>query len=117
MQGRSWFSLYHLPELPQLPTGGAAMALIAGKAANAEPLALSLLIGPRGLWLAAIPLWFWRCRPERPLAAAALAALRPRRSASCERGRESIPVDALRSRRALALVIGSRCARAPRGRR
>lgn len=76
VQGRSWFSLYHLPELPQLPTGGAAMALIAGKAAaNAGPLALSLLIGPRGLWLAAIPLWLWRCRPERPLAAAALAAL------------------------------------------
>lgn len=74
--GRSWFSLYHLPELPQLPKGADAAGLLASKVVrNAGPLANALFIGPRALWLVAIPLWLWRCRPERPLAAAALTAL------------------------------------------
>ncbi|MFN8586746.1 MAG: hypothetical protein U0704_03005 [Candidatus Eisenbacteria bacterium] len=74
--GRSWFSLYHLPELPELPKGAGAAGLLAAKVArNAGPLANALFIGPRALWLVAIPLWLWRCRPERPLAAAALVVL------------------------------------------
>lgn len=76
VQGRSWFSLYHLPELPQLPTGGEAVSLIAAKMANnAGPLAASLLLGPRGMWLAALALWVAVSRPPRPLAAAALVAI------------------------------------------
>ena len=76
IDGRSWFSLYHLPELPELPKGAAAVSPLVAKAwRNAGPLANALFIGPRAVWLVAIPLWLWRCRPERPLAAAALVTL------------------------------------------
>lgn len=76
VQGRSWFSLYHLPEVPQLPGGGTAVALLSAKVlANLPQLALDMLLGPRGLWLGGLVLWLAVARPACPLAAAAYVAL------------------------------------------
>jgi hypothetical protein len=92
VQGRTWFSLYHLPEPPALPTGLEAAGLLAAKTARNLPrLLLDVLTGPRALWLGALALWLavaaaWRRRPARetdavagdearPVWAAALAAL------------------------------------------
>lgn len=58
VQGRTWFSLYHLPELPLLPTGLEAARLLATKvAANLPRLLLDVFTGPRALWLGAIVVW------------------------------------------------------------
>jgi hypothetical protein len=94
--GRTWFSLYHLPEMPVLPAGVDAARLLAAKVArNLPSLLLGALTGPRGLWVGSIVVWLaaawpWRradagSRPSgeaaaggpdrRPLAVAALALL------------------------------------------
>jgi hypothetical protein len=66
VQGRTWFSLYHLPEMPVLPAGLEAARLLATKAAaNLPRLLLEVLTGPRALWLGAIVLWIVIARPWR----------------------------------------------------
>jgi hypothetical protein len=92
VQGRTWFSLYHLPELPVLPAGLEAARLLATKAAaNLPRLLLDVFTGPRALWLGAIVVWLmvlWHRRSTaardsasardndlRPPAVAALAVL------------------------------------------
>ena len=58
VQGRTWFSLYHLPELPVLPAGlDAARLLMTTAAATLPRLLLDVFTGPRALWLGAIVLW------------------------------------------------------------
>jgi len=75
VEGRSWFELFHRAEVPQVPQGPHALALLAGKSwANLSRLVLPLLSGPRGLWLGALVSWLFT-RPPRPLAAAALVLL------------------------------------------
>jgi hypothetical protein len=74
--GRTWFSLFHLPEVPVVPGGVEAATQIAGKVArNLPALAVAMLVGPRGLWLGGLVGWLVLARPPRPLAAAGLAAL------------------------------------------
>ena len=74
--GRTWFSLYHLPELPSVPSGGEAVRLLAAKVfANLQPLALAMLTGPRGLWLGGLVIWCLARPRPRPLLAAALALI------------------------------------------
>ncbi len=64
VQGRTWFSLYHLPEMPVLPAGLEAARLLATKiAANLPRLLLDVFTGPRALWLGAIALWLVSARP------------------------------------------------------
>ena len=66
VQGRSWFSLYHLPEMPTLPTGLAAVPLLAAKVwSNFRPLLLLVATGPRALWLAASVIWLMLAWPWR----------------------------------------------------
>ncbi|MBI5709903.1 MAG: hypothetical protein HZC42_06305 [Candidatus Eisenbacteria bacterium] len=76
VEGRTWFSLYHLPELPPLPAGFAAAKLLAAKTLrNLPALLLASLTGPRALWLGAIVAWLVALRPPRALAVPALAVL------------------------------------------
>lgn len=71
VEGRTWFSLFHRPELPQVPTGMAALSLLAAKVARNLPnLLLALGTGPRALWAGALLVWLLVTRPARPLAAA-----------------------------------------------
>ncbi len=66
VQGRSWFSLYHLPEMPVLPAGLEAARLLAAKAAaNLPRLLLDVFTGPRALWLGAIVMWVVTAWPWR----------------------------------------------------
>ena len=74
--GRTWFSLYHLTELPKLPHGLEALQLLAGKALrNAPTLILDMFIGPRGLWIGGAVMYLALLRPARPLAAAVGVAI------------------------------------------
>lgn len=58
VEGRSWFSIYHLPDPPELPAGMAAARLLAAKTARNLPnLLLAVGTGPRPLWLGALALW------------------------------------------------------------
>jgi hypothetical protein len=76
IEGRSWFSLYHLPQLPDVPQGAAGRALLAAKVMHNLPkLVTAMLTGPRGLWLGGLVGWLLLVRPPRPLAAAGLVAL------------------------------------------
>jgi len=76
VQGRTWFTLHHLPEPPRLPQGATAAALLAGKVLHNLPrLALSLLTGPRALWLGALVLWVLLARPPHALRVAAITVL------------------------------------------
>lgn len=76
VQGRSWFSLYHLPELPQVPSGAEGARLLAEKVMLNLPRMLKpLLYGPRGVWFAGLAFWLLFARPSRPLFAAGLFAL------------------------------------------
>jgi hypothetical protein len=76
IEGRSWFSLFHLPEAPVVPSGLEAARLVAGKTAARLPDLLALLAaGPRALWIGAVVLWLVLAQPSRPLAAAAAALL------------------------------------------
>jgi hypothetical protein len=53
--GRTWFSLNHLPELPEVPTGLEAVAALTRKlVGNIPTLLLALATGPRTLWIAAL---------------------------------------------------------------
>jgi len=75
VQGRTWFELYHRPQLPDVPHGADGVPLILAKvSANLGRLLPVLLSGPRGLWLGAL-VAFLALRPARPLAAAAVLAL------------------------------------------
>jgi hypothetical protein len=74
--GRTWNSIYHLPELPPLPAGFEAARLLALKAARNLPgLLLAALTGPRALWLGALAAWLASARPPRPLFVAGLVTL------------------------------------------
>ncbi len=76
VQGRSWFSLFHLPEQPNLPHGAEAARLLAAKTMRRLPqLLLALAMGPRALWVGALVLWIMLCRPARPLAVTAWSIL------------------------------------------
>jgi len=76
VQGRSWFSLFHLPEAPAVPHGGDAARLITAKILSRLPqLLLSLATGPRALWTGALVLWLLACRPPRALVVAACGVL------------------------------------------
>lgn len=76
VQGRTWFSMYHLPELPSVPHGTEAVRLLSEKVwRNAPRLGKAVLDGPRGVWLGAIAGWLLLARPARPLAATGLVAL------------------------------------------
>ena len=75
VQGRSWFEIYHQAGLPQLPSLGEGLPLLAAKVASNLPgLVLPMLQGPRGLFLGALVAWLFT-RPRRPLAAAAIVLL------------------------------------------
>ena len=53
--GRTWFSLNHLPQLPDVPHGAAAARALAGKLChNLRVLLLELATGPRTLWVAGL---------------------------------------------------------------
>jgi len=55
VDGRTWFSLNHLPQLPDVPTGSAAaLALESKLARNTVMLAAEIASGPRALWLAGL---------------------------------------------------------------
>ncbi len=74
--GHSWFSLFHLPELPDLPRGAGALAAIAGKVAgNLGAVLVALLSGLRGLWLAALVVWVFLERHRPGLRAVGLVVL------------------------------------------
>jgi hypothetical protein len=76
VQGRTWFTLNHLPEPPRLPGGIEAVGLFAKKMlANLPGLALAVLTGPRALWLGGLLAWIVFARPPRTLRVAALATL------------------------------------------
>jgi hypothetical protein len=70
VEGRTWFSLLHLPQEPDLPRGAEALALLAGKVAGNLPgMLLALATGPRALWIGALAVWL-ATRPPRTLAVA-----------------------------------------------
>ena len=74
--GRTWFSLYHVTEMPQLPHGMEALHLLGAKALkNAPTLLMDMLLGPRGLWIGGALLYLVTLKPARPLAAAVIVAL------------------------------------------
>ena len=51
VEGRTWFSLVHLPAFPPLPHGAEAAGLLAAKLGrNLPKLLLAILTGPRALW-------------------------------------------------------------------
>ncbi|MBI1796657.1 MAG: hypothetical protein HYR74_06345, partial [Candidatus Eisenbacteria bacterium] len=76
VEGRSWFSLFHLPEAPAVPHGLDAARLIAAKIAHRLPaLAATLGAGPRALWIGALAIWAAVGRPPRALAVTAAAIL------------------------------------------
>jgi hypothetical protein len=76
VEGRSWFSLFHLPEQPVVPHGWEAVRLLTIKTIGRLPqLLLALATGPRALWAGALVLWLLICRPARPLAVAAWSIL------------------------------------------
>ena len=76
VEGRSWFSIYHLPEMPEVPHGAAAARLLAAKAVHNLPaLLLAVGTGPRPLWLGALALWAAVTPGPRAPRIAALATL------------------------------------------
>lgn len=75
VQGRDWFEIYHRPALPEVPSLGEGAGLLAAKIGrNLPALVLSMLQGPRGLFLGALVAYLFT-RPRRSLAAAALVLL------------------------------------------
>jgi len=68
VQGRTWFSLFHTPDVPDLPHGGAAASLLAQKLfRNLPGVLLSLAIGVRPLLMGGLALWLGLAR-EAPRA-------------------------------------------------
>jgi len=71
VQGRTWFSLFNLPEPPVLPRGMEALGLMAAKIGRRLPgILAAAATGPRALWAGSLVLWLATCRPQRPLAVA-----------------------------------------------
>ena len=55
VQGRTWFSLNHLPQLPDVPQGSDALLALQAKAAvNLRALLFEIATGPRTLWIAGL---------------------------------------------------------------
>jgi hypothetical protein len=76
VQGHSWFSLFHLPVLPELPKGPAAFGALFGKVVANVPLVLvALLSGLRGLWLVVLIFWVVTERERKGLRAVGLVIL------------------------------------------
>ena len=76
VQGRTWFTLNHMPEPPRLPQGAQAVGLLAAKTlGNLPALVLAATAGLRGLWLGALVAWLLVVRAPRPLRVAALATI------------------------------------------
>lgn len=76
VQGRSWFTLNHLPEWPEVPSGFAAVGLIAQKiVANTPRVLLAVFTGPRALWVGALVLWLVVTQRRDAVWAAGLAIL------------------------------------------
>jgi hypothetical protein len=76
IEGRTWFTLNHLPELPSLPHGFRALGLIASKALRNLPvLLLATGMGPRALWLGALLAWTAFVPAPRTLRVTAAAVL------------------------------------------
>jgi hypothetical protein len=74
--GRTWFSLNHLPELPELPRGADAVRAIAAKVGRNLPALLSSIArGPNALWVGSFALWLGAFRPRRAVAAAGIATM------------------------------------------
>ena len=76
IQGRTWFSLFHLPEMPVLPHGMDVVPLLLSKLGHRLPgLVLALATGPRALWAGSLVLWLIAARPPRALAVVAVTLL------------------------------------------
>ena len=76
VQGRTWFTLFHVPEHPVLPQGMEAVGMVAAKIGRRLPgLLMALATGPRALWAGALALWLMTSRPPRPLAVTGWAVL------------------------------------------
>ena len=76
VQGRTWFTLNHLPEPPRLPQGFEAMRLIAAKILRNLPgLLLATCAGPRALWLGSLVAWTMLAREPRTLRVVAVTVL------------------------------------------
>jgi hypothetical protein len=68
VQGRTWFSLFHLPEEPLVPRGGEAVRLLLDKLARNVPvMGLAMLSGPRAMWLTALISYLVIVKPQRPV--------------------------------------------------
>jgi hypothetical protein len=75
VEGRTWFTMLHLPEPPSLPTGAKAIALLGEKLGkNLGLLSLAVATGPRALWIGALGIWL-TTRPSRPVAVVVLLVL------------------------------------------
>jgi hypothetical protein len=75
VQGRTWFTLNHLPEPPRLPRGAEAFGLLAGKALHNLPrLLLATVGGPRALWIGALVAWLFVAHGPRALRIAGMTA-------------------------------------------
>ena len=69
VEGRSWFGLNHLPSLPVVPHGMAAVTALAAKLGRHLPaLALQLASGPRTLWIAGLAITLLPAARPRPVA-------------------------------------------------
>ena len=76
VKGMDWFNLYHLPQYPQVPSGGEAWQLLSKKLATNLPImTTAMLLGPRGLLIGGLAAWLLMLRPPRPLLATGLLAL------------------------------------------
>lgn len=76
VSGRTWFSLTHLPQAPDLPSPlAAAPALMEKLGRNLGRLLAALFSGFRGLWIGALVVWIAIARPRPALRHAALALL------------------------------------------
>jgi hypothetical protein len=74
--GRTWFSIYHLPAMPDVPKGLEAARLLAAKAlGNLDDLTIAMLTGPRALWVGALVVWTLAARDAFRLRVAALQLL------------------------------------------
>jgi hypothetical protein len=68
IDGRSWFSLYHLPEVPQVPSVASAWGVLLRKLfANLPELLLASSTGLRALMIGGLAVWLAGARPARPL--------------------------------------------------